>query len=107
LGSKTNAMEKDIINRLQKAKSSFVQLNNAWRSCNIREKPKIKICKSNVLSVLLYGAECWRVTQRDSQRLPGFHTSCLQKTYKIYWSQKISNEERCQKTGQLDITAVI
>lgn len=28
-----------------------------------------KICNSNVLSVLLYGAECWRVTQRGGRRI--------------------------------------
>ena len=67
--SKSNATVKDITNRLQKAKSSFVQLNKVWRSPNISEKTKIKIYHSNVLSVLLYGAECWRVTQRDSQNL--------------------------------------
>jgi len=38
--SKTNATEKDITNRLQKANSSFVQLNKVWRSPNIGEKPK-------------------------------------------------------------------
>ena len=30
--SKSNATVKDITNRLQKAKSSFVQLNKVWRS---------------------------------------------------------------------------
>ena len=67
--SKNKATVKGITNHLQKAKSSFVQLNKVWRSLNISEKTKIKIYNSNVLSVLLYGAEWWRVTQRDSQRL--------------------------------------
>ena len=105
--SKSNATVKDISNRLQKAKSSFVQLKKVWRSPNISEKTKIKIYHSNVLSVLLYGAECWRVTQRDSQRLSGFHTSCLRKICRIYWPQKITNKELYQRTGQRDITAVI
>ena len=93
--SKSNATVKDITNRLQKAKSSFVQLNKVWRSPNISEKTKIKIYNSSVLSVLLYGAECWRVTQRDSQRLSGFHTSCLRKIC----PQKITNKELYQRTG--------
>ena len=106
--SKSNATTvKDITNRLQKAKSSFAQLNKIWRSPNISEKTKIKIYHSNVLSVLLYGAECWRVTQRDSQRLSGFHTSCLRKICRIYWPQKITNKELYQRTGQRDITMVI
>ena len=105
--SKSNATVKDITNRLQKAKSSFVQLNKVWRSPNISEKTKIKIYNSSVLSVLLYGAECWRVTQRDSQRLSGFHTSCLRKICRIYWPQKITNKELYQRTGQRDITTVV
>ena len=101
--SKSNATVKDITNRLQKAKSSFVQLNKVWRSPNISEKTKIRIYNSNVLTVLLYGAECWRVTQRDSQRL----SSCLRKICRIYWTQKIINKELYQRTGQRDITTVI
>ena len=104
--SKSNATAKDITYRLQKAKSSFVQLNKVWRSPNISGKTKIKIYNSNVLSVLLYGEECWRVTQRDSQRLLGFHTSCLRKICRIYWPQKITNKELYQRTGQRDITTV-
>ena len=71
--------EKDITNRLHKAKSSFHQLNKIWRSSNIGEKTKIRLYQSNILSVLLYGAECWRLTQKDNQRLSGFHTKCLRK----------------------------
>jgi len=91
---------KDITNGLQKAKSSIVQLNKVWRSHNIKEKTKIKIYSGNVLTVLLYGAECWRVTQRNGQRLLGFRTLGLRKIRRIYWPQKITNEELYQKTSQ-------
>ena len=67
--SKSNATVKDISNRFQKANSSFVQLKKVCRSPNVSEKKKITTYHSNVLSVLLYDVECWRVTQRDSQRL--------------------------------------
>ena len=97
--SKSNATVKDITNRLQKAKSSFVQLTKIWRSPNISEKTKIQIYNSNALSVLLYGAECWKIIQRDSQRLSGFHPSCLRKVCRIYWLQKITNKKLYQRTG--------
>lgn len=71
------------------------------------KKTKIKIYNSNVWSVLLYGAECWRVTQRDSQRLSGFQTSCLRKICRIYWPQMITNKQLYQRTGPQDITSVI
>ena len=38
--SKSNVMVKDIANRLHKSKSSFVQLNEVWRSPNISEKTR-------------------------------------------------------------------
>ena len=47
--SKSNATEKAISNRLQKAKSSFHNLNKIWRSSNIGEKTKIKLYQSNIL----------------------------------------------------------
>ena len=89
--SKRNATEKDITNRLQKAKSSIHQLNKIWRSSNNGEKTKIRLYQSNILSVLLYGAECWRLTQKDNQRLSGFYIKCLWKICKIYWPRKITN----------------
>ena len=91
--SKSNATEKDMTNRLQKAKSSFHQLNKIWRSSSIGEKTKIRLYQSNILSVLLYGAECWRLTQKDNQRLSGFHNKCLRKICKIYWPRKITNKD--------------
>ena len=100
--NKRNVTVKDITNHLQKAKSSFVQRNKVWRSSKISEKTKIKIYHNNVASVLLYGAECWRVTQRDNQRLSGFHSSCLRKICRIYWPQRITNKELYHRTGQRD-----
>ena len=91
--SKSNTTEKDITNRLHKAKSSIHQLNKIWRSRNNGEKTKIRLYQSYILSVLLYGAECWRLTQKDNQRLSGFHTKCLRKICKIYWPRKITNKD--------------
>lgn len=105
--SKNNATSKDITSRLQKANIAFHQLNKIWKNNNISLKTKIKIYTSNVLSVLLYGSECWRVTQKDSQRLSGFHTKSLRKVCKIYWPTKITNEALYQKTGQHNIMAQI
>lgn len=38
--SKSNNTVKDVINRLHKAKSSVVQLNELWSSPNISKKPR-------------------------------------------------------------------
>ena len=62
--------EEDIKTRLGKARSAFANLQLLWRSSVYFQKTKLRICQSNVLSVLLYGSECWRMTQQDTNRLP-------------------------------------
>ena len=55
--SADNGAEKDIKSRLQKARTSFSMLNPVWRSDKYSRRTKLRIFKSNVLSVLLYGSE--------------------------------------------------
>ena len=83
---------------------SFTDLSATRADATTKED---KDLYTNALSVPLCGAEHWRVTQRDSQRLRGFHTSCLRKICWIYWPQKITSKDLYQRTGQWDITTVV
>ena len=56
------------------------------------------IFKSNVLSVLLYGAESWKVTKNVCQELESFQNKCIRSILRIYWPNKISNYELRRKT---------
>ena len=47
----------DIEERLTKARKAYGTLSTFWKSSKISRKVKLKIFKSNVLSVLLYGCE--------------------------------------------------
>uniref|UniRef100_A0A0B7BS73 Endonuclease-reverse transcriptase n=1 Tax=Arion vulgaris TaxID=1028688 RepID=A0A0B7BS73_9EUPU len=60
----------------------------------------MQMYNSCVLSTLLYGSECWRMTEQDMSRLSTFHTTCLRKILRVYWPTTISNQEllaRCQQ----------
>ena len=48
---------------------------------------------SNVIAVLLYGWETWRMTKRDEVKLDTFLHKCLRRLLKIYWPMKVSNDE--------------
>ena len=54
---------------------------------------KLRILKSWVTSGLLYGAEMWRVTSADIERLDVFHRKCLRKILGISWPHTITNRE--------------
>ena len=53
---------------------------------------------SYFLSVLLYGAESWKVTKSVCQKLEVFQNKCLRRILGIYWPNKISNYELRRKT---------
>ena len=85
--------EQEVKTRLGKARSAFQRLRNIWKSTSISRHTKVKIYNSCVISVLLYGAECWRMTERDLQKLSGFHNICLRKIMRVFWPRKITNED--------------
>ncbi|XP_061188795.1 uncharacterized protein LOC133196968 [Saccostrea echinata] len=88
----------DVENRIAKARTTFANLRNIWKSSTIRTKTKIKIFKTNVIGVFLYGSESWKVTNNITQKLDTFQTRCLRRILKIFWPNKISNEELYERT---------
>ena len=62
----------DIMSRLNKARNIFRTLNNVWKSSQYSKQTKLKLYQSCVLLTLLYGSECWRMTENDSNKLSVF-----------------------------------
>ncbi len=62
---------------------------------------------SFVLSVLLYGAESWRITRTQLQWLDAFHHRCLRTILGVRWSDPISTEELLRRTPQCHIGTTI
>ncbi len=74
----------DIQNRMNKARSAFISMNNIWKSSQYSMSIKLKLYNSCVVPVLLYVAECWRMTQQDITKLSTFHTKNLRKILKVF-----------------------
>jgi len=86
--NKHGGAEDDIESRLGKATATFNELVKMWRSCQLSKNTKINIFKSNVIAVLLYGCETWRMTKWDEVRLDTFLHKHVPRVLKIYWSMK-------------------
>lgn len=52
---------------------------------------KLKIFRSNLIALLLYRADIWRMTQADENKFNLFQRICLQ-ILKIHWPVGMSNE---------------
>jgi hypothetical protein len=60
--SQDGGANKDVSNRINKARGAFAQFEPIWASHQIHKRTKLRIFKSNVRNVLLYGCETWKTT---------------------------------------------
>jgi hypothetical protein len=53
----------DIRRRLDHARLAYNKFKSVWNNSQFGRKTKMKLLKWNVLSVLLYGSETWKMTK--------------------------------------------
>lgn len=99
--------EEDVRRRINLANVAFGSLAHIWRSHQLSLRLKLKIFRSNVVSVLLYGSETWRNVQSLICRLQVFVNKCLRKICGIFYPNVISNVELHTKTNQQPLGEII
>ena len=80
LGSKITTdgdSAKDAMARIRKASQTFAMLKPIWKSKQLRLETKLRLYNSNILTVLLYGSECWKLTAKLAHKLENFQNRCL------------------------------
>ncbi|VDP49350.1 unnamed protein product [Schistosoma margrebowiei] len=98
---KQGGSDADVKASIGKARTAFLQLKNIWNSKQLSTNIKVRIFKTNVKAVLLYGAETWRTTTTTMKKVQVFINSCLRKILNIYWPDTISNSLLWERTNQL------
>ena len=68
---------------------------------------KIRIFKTNCISVLLYGCETWKVTNSIESRIQVFVNNCLRRILRVFWPNVISNENLWNITGVENMATMI
>jgi len=99
--------EADIKARINKGRVAFSMLRRIWNSGSLSLKTKLKLFKSNVLSVLTYGSETWSLTKILENKIQTFVNTCLRQIKKIFWPRTISNEDLWKSCGISKIGALI
>ena len=97
----------DIRNRLSKARNAFRMMNNVWRPSQYSTKTKLRLYQSCVLSTLLCGSECWRMTECDVNKLATFNTKNLRRIPRIFWLETISNQQLVARCNQESMETII
>ena len=81
----------DLKNRITRARNTFTKLGKIWNNNKITRKNKIKLFKTLVTLVLLYGCKTWKMNT--------FQNKCLRKILEIRWEDHVSNKEINERSG--------
>ena len=76
-----------------------MKLNRVWNSSSVSRKTKIRLYKTLVKSVLMYGCETWNMNEGDAKKIDVFQNRYLRRIMKIKWQDKISNRELPERTN--------
>jgi hypothetical protein len=64
-----NLIQGEIKRRLNSGNACYHSVQNLLSSCLLPKNLKVGICKTIILTVVLYGCETWSLTLREEQRL--------------------------------------
>ena len=98
----------DVTRRIGLAQGVMNSLNTSiWRCRYLCRRTKIRVFKSLVLPVLLYGCETWTLTRDLERRLDVFGTMSLRRIMGYRWYDFVSNERLLRETDSRHVTSII
>jgi len=76
-----NSIHKEIKSRLKLGNACYYSVKNLLSSSLLSKKLKIKIYRTIILPVVLYGCETWSLTLREERRLMVFEKRVLRRVF--------------------------
>jgi len=67
-------------------------LSSVWRSKDISIATKLRLLKTLVWSVAIYGCEGWALLSKDQKYIEAYEMWCYRRLLSISWTKHKSNE---------------
>ena len=90
----------EIKKRIAIAKASFQKMSTILKNRNILFSTKLKVLKTYVWSLLLYGCETWTITAGTKKNLEAAEMWFYRRMLTISWKGKRTNESILEETNQ-------
>ena len=90
----------EVQKRIATAKVTFKKLSTIMTNRNIKMNTKYRILKAYVWSTLLYGCECWTITNSIKMKLEAAEMWFMRRILKVSWTERKSNQEVLEMAGQ-------
>ena len=98
----TGYCDKDIAARIGMAKKRMLELTNIWKDRAIPNKLKVKLMKTFVWTVMMFGAEGWTLRKSDEKKVRGAEMWFYRRLLHVSWSQKRTNKGILEELGEKD-----
>ena len=83
--------EADVDRRIQKAGNAFGMIKKCiFSSSKIKLNVKANVYRTFILPILLYGVECWCLTEKLLNRLRSFHHRCVRAMCRVTLLERLS-----------------
>jgi len=106
LQEKKVATTKEIHGRIGQATAAFASLKWClWKKTNISTKTKVRLFRTLVLPILLYGSETWILLKPDLNKLEVFQMRCLRQILRVTLHDHLRNDtirERCEQQQTME-----
>jgi hypothetical protein len=92
-----NTIREEIKTKIMAANRSYFGLQKHLKSQLLSRTSKIQLYKTLIRPVIMYGSECWTLSQLDQQMVDGFERKVLRKIYspvqdKGTWRSRYNDE---------------
>ena len=95
LGSKITAdgdCNHEIKRLLLFGRKAMTNLDSILKSRDITLLIKVRLVKSMVFPVVVYGCECWTIKKAERWRIDAFELWCWRRVLRIPWTVRSSNQ---------------
>ena len=95
LGSKLTAdsdCSHEIKRRFLLGRKAMTNVDSILKSRDITLPTKVRLVKSMVFPVVMYGCESWTIKKADCQRIDAFELWCWRRLLRVPWTAKRSNQ---------------
>jgi hypothetical protein len=85
--------------RLAKGYAVATDLKKIWKSHDITNTTKIKLWRTLVWPVAIYGCESWTLRKEEERRIEAFEMKCLRLIMNISWTEMRTNDWVLEEAG--------
>ena len=81
------------------AKKRMLELTNIWKDRAVPNKLKVKLIKTLVWTVMMYGSEGWTLRNSDEKKIRGTKMCFYRRLLHVSWTQKRTNRSILEELG--------